>query len=160
MKFRTKYFDQAALAEVREATRTYNTEPSMTRQEFANESNINYLVKAFGIDKVPPPPQVFDPAYYGDVTDIPDLATALNRIRDAQERFQALPASIRERFANRPELLWQFVADPANRAEASEMGLLAPIAAGTGETPPPAPIVVPTGSQGPPTPPPAAPPVA
>jgi phage internal scaffolding protein len=99
-------------------------EPSLTVQSPAEDCDLNVLVKRFGIDVPLPPPAVFDPAYYGDVTDTPDLRTALDNIRLAQERFLALPARLRERFANSPAQLWDFVNDPENADEAVRLGLL------------------------------------
>lgn len=98
-------------------------EDTVVQQQFKKEADINELVRRFGLlGKVPEP--VMDPAYYGDVADIPDLRTALDRIRDAEARFAALPSRVRARFHNQPAELFDFLNDASNRAEGVKLGLL------------------------------------
>lgn len=117
-------FDEVAAGRVRELTRVRCDDPSLTQQSFAEDADLNVLVKRFGIDKEALPPAVFDPDYYGDVGDVPDLRTALEIVRDAQARFDALPAKLRRRFENDPAKLWEFVHDPENADEAVRLGVL------------------------------------
>ena len=61
---------------------------------------------------------------YGDFTGSVDFQSAQNQVIAAQAHFDALPASIRERMKNDPQELVNFMADPANKEEAEELGLI------------------------------------
>lgn len=62
---------------------------------------------------------------YGDFTQLPtDLRDCLNVVRKADEAFMSLDAHVRRRFDNDPAKLMDFLNDPANRAEAVELGLV------------------------------------
>jgi len=99
--------------------------PSLTQQQFAEEADINTLVRRFGLDAQPMPIAPFNPEDYGDFTDVPDLRTALDLVNDAKNRFMALPPKLRARFHNQPGELWAFVNDPENGDESVRLGLLA-----------------------------------
>lgn len=109
-------------------TATVNELPSLTVQGPAQEADINYIAKMFGLNassKLPLPPEALDARYYGDFTEAPaDLQTALERVREANERFSNLPAKVREKFDHNPAALWTWLQDPANAAEAVELGIL------------------------------------
>lgn len=123
MKFR-KIFDEKDDAAAREHCDLACLDDSLTVQGPAQDADINVLVRRFGIDRGAMPVAPVDPSAYGDMTDIPDLGTALLRLKDARDRFAALPALMRRRFDNDPAELWDFVNDPQNAAEAVSMGLL------------------------------------
>ncbi|WNK13050.1 MAG: internal scaffolding protein [Microvirus sp.] len=103
---------------------TYCDDDSLTQQHFTESADLNTIVKRFGLDQGALPPVPLDPAYYGDVSDVPDLRTVLDIAHDARERFAALPPKLRARFANRADNLWDFVNDPENADEAIRLGLL------------------------------------
>lgn len=152
LHFRRPY-DLAADARARANVRVQNDQPSLTIQSATVDCDINVLVKRFGIDKDPVPYAAADPRFYGDFSDLPDLATALMRVRDAEQRFRDLPLDIRTYFQNDPALLWAWVNDPANADAAVEMGLLRRDEAATPPSPPPPsrdtpapPIAPPAGS--------------
>lgn len=115
--------DQASLDKRSRAGGTINDQPSLTKQGAAPDCDINNIVRAFGRN-FPVPPEVMDPRYYGDLSDVPDLQTALERIREAEAHFQALPSRLRSKFNNSPAELWDFINDPSNADEAVELGLL------------------------------------
>lgn len=98
---------------------------SLTQQSFTEDADINVLVKRFGLDNAKLPVAPIDPRYYGDFTDVPDLRTALDIVRDAENRFMDLPAALRARFDNQPGKLWDFVNDPVNAEACIQLGLLA-----------------------------------
>lgn len=123
MTYRRRH-DRAADARARAATCVREFGPSKTQQSMSVDCDLNVLVKRFGIDKEPLPPAVFDPSFYGDLPDGLDLRTALDRVRDANDRFMRLPAALRAYFHNDPATLWQFVNDPANAEECIRLGLL------------------------------------
>lgn len=107
-----------------ENTKVYNDQPSLTQQQFANDANLNTIVQRFGIRDGSINPAPLDPSYYGDFTGAPDFRQALDQVRDAEEKFAALPADVRTKFRNDPVELWQFVHDPRNIAESVKLGLL------------------------------------
>lgn len=96
---------------------------SFVQQGPAVDADINVIVRRFGMGESIPP-AALDPSYYGDVGEIPDLGTALRIVKEARDRFDALPVDIRNRFANSPARLWDFVNNPANEDESVRLGLL------------------------------------
>lgn len=102
-----------------------NNEPSLTQQHFAENADINVLVKRLGLEDAPLPVEALDPRYYGDFTEVPDLRTALDLVRDAENRFMELPARLRAKFDNSSAKLWSWIHDPDNGPEAVRLGLLA-----------------------------------
>lgn len=95
---------------------------NLTQQQFAEEVDINTIVKRFGLTgQLPENPRV---PRFGDFTDITDFQTAVNAVREAEASFMALPAEVRSRFANDPQMLMEFLDDPRNREEAGKLGLL------------------------------------
>lgn len=124
MNYPIHQLEQAVLDARSRVTAWVSEEPSLTLQGPAAECDLNRMVKSFGVGGMPVPPEVMDPRYYGDFSDVPDLQTALDRLREAQERFSALPAHLRAEFNNSPAELWAFLQDPANGEEAVELGLL------------------------------------
>lgn len=114
------------------AARTPGGGKLITRQEFAEESDINFMLKKFGVGAQMPAPR--KPPEYGDFSEVHDFETAMQRIREAEQTFLTLPADVREDFDNNPAELLTFVHDDANYEEAAEMGLVPKLKAP--ETPP------------------------
>lgn len=121
--YRTQY-ETARDIEEGDAAATVNTEDSLTQQHFLEDTDINVLAKRFGLDKAQMPEAPFNPGFYGDFSDVPDLRTAMDLVRDATNKFMDLPAKLRERFDNNPAKMWHFVNDPENGDEAVRLGLL------------------------------------
>lgn len=120
--FRTLYnYDTNAASD---ETATVNNEPSKTRQEFADDSDINKIVERLGLGYEMPLNTT--PPMQGDFTDLPDFRGAVTAIRNAEQIFGALPAKIRNRFENDPQQYIDFFHDPENKAEAIAMGLVKP----------------------------------
>lgn len=107
-------------------TATYNDEPSMTRQEFAEECDINTIMAKYDSYLSDPMRSIREPMYL-DLTAMPstlmESMEILNRARDA---FYALPAVVRREFDNDPVLFADFAADPENVGQMREWGLAAP----------------------------------
>ncbi len=61
-------------------------------------------------------------AEYGFATS-DDFATAMRTVTVAQEMFDGLPSTIRNRFANNPGAFLDFVQDSNNKAEGQTLGL-------------------------------------
>lgn len=99
-------------------------EPTLTKQEFAEEVDINTIVRRFGLDgKVPEDVRM---PVYADYTNVHDFQSAMNAIALANESFDAMPARVRSRFHNDPEEFVQFCLDDKNKDEAAELGLVSP----------------------------------
>lgn len=99
--------------------------PSLTRQEFADECDINILMDKYEKTGIishinPRSPQ------YLDLSDVPDLQTAHQIIQDATREFMALPATTRASFDNDPMKFVQFAENPDNIEKMREWGLAAP----------------------------------
>lgn len=95
---------------------------SMAIQSAEEESNINTIVRRFGISGELPGGYAMPQS--GDFTNIPDFHTAMNLVRKAQEEFVRVPAEIRARFNNDPGRFMEFFDDPANYDEALKLGLV------------------------------------
>lgn len=98
---------------------------SKTKQSFAEEADINNIMRKYiqtGVLVDPLIPRNRKPQY-GDFSITPDYFTALREIRKAESEFNLLPSKLRDKFENSLENLLNFLADPANNAEAVEMGL-------------------------------------
>lgn len=110
-------------------------DPSLTQQHFAEECDINTIVDRFMRTGVMPDTVVVP--QYGDYSDVMDFQTAQNAIRQASENFFAMPAAIRARFQNSPQVFLEFFGDPANQDEAIRLGLATrrPAAEGADQAP-------------------------
>lgn len=98
--------------------------PSLAQQSFAEEVDINTIVRRFGISGQLP--QNVRAPTFGDFENIPNYHDAMNAIRQADESFNAMPAEVRYRFNNDPGRFVEFVSDENNRAEAIRLGLVVP----------------------------------
>lgn len=114
-KFRTRYEPF-----VREPI--LNTKPSMTKREFKEECDINNVLKRY-LKTGQLPALIKNNPQYGDFSQAVDYQESLNLVHFAQEQFQNLSASIRERFRNDPYLFLQFATDPQNQKEMVKLGL-------------------------------------
>lgn len=97
--------------------------PSKTKQSFKDECDVNVILSKYmktGLITHLAGRQLT----FGDFTSATDYQTALNRILEANNAFETLPAKVRARFANDPSELIAFVSDPTNRKEAEELGLV------------------------------------
>lgn len=99
----------------------FNTEPSMTQQQFADECDINQILAKFiktgFLDTV-------GPGFYDDVSDSLDYQMALDLVAQANDKFSDLTADLRKYFDNDPRRFMDFVHDPNNRDEAIKIGLI------------------------------------
>lgn len=100
---------------------------SRSHQSFSKDANINNIMlkyKNTGLLVEPGAVQRYRQPSFGDFSDLRDLPETLNRSREANRDFMALPGSLRERFGNDVSNLLNFVSDPANLEEAIELELL------------------------------------
>lgn len=104
---------------------TVNDEPSMTKQEFKEECDINRIMSRYiQTGELPPAVAV---GSYGDFSDAVDFMTAQNIIKTAEAQFMALPGEVRARFNNDPAQMLDFVHNKDNADEARKLGLLNPL---------------------------------
>lgn len=94
---------------------------SLTRQEFLDESDINNIMAKYA-QGLAPVPSGDRPPLYGDFSSVPDYQHALQIVIDAQERFDSLPAQVRERFGNDPGRLLDFLCHEENYEEGVKLG--------------------------------------
>jgi len=101
--------------------------PSMTKQEFKAECDINNIIKQFSATGMMR--HVSAKAAMGMYTDLPysiDFQESLALVQDARDRFMTLPAKVRDRFHQDPAEFLDFMSDPDNKQEALDLGLLNP----------------------------------
>lgn len=97
-------------------------EEDRTQQHFAEECDINTIVKRFGLTGELP--EVVHVPQSGDFTGVTDFQSAMEAVRKAQENFMELPGELRYRFANDPQRLMEFMEDGKNLDEAVKLGLV------------------------------------
>ncbi|WNK13346.1 MAG: internal scaffolding protein [Microvirus sp.] len=96
-------------------------DPTLTQQQFADDADINTIVRRFGLTGQLPTAGAMPT--YGDFSDVVDYHTAVNSIRSATEAFMALPGHVRLEFGNDPQRFVEFCSDPANATKARILGL-------------------------------------
>lgn len=99
--------------------------PSLTRQEFAAESDINNLMAQYEKTGIITHVNQTQPQYL-DVSDVPDLQYAMHILADANAAFMRLPALVRREFDNDPVKFVAYAQDPANVDRMREWGLAEP----------------------------------
>lgn len=104
------------------SVQTMYDEDTIAQQQFAEESDINNIVKKFFKTGVLPDPKV--QPMYADISEIKTFADHMNMVKVAEESFNALPSEIRDRFANDPTSLVEFVESPENVNECVRLGLM------------------------------------
>lgn len=111
--------------EKRDPTALYCDDPSLTQQHFAEECDINEILKRSEQGKPIPVNQKM--AMYGDFTVVPkSLSEAFGMIKQANDLFMSLPWQVRERFQNDPQRMIEFLNDEKNRDEALKLGMVNP----------------------------------
>lgn len=96
-----------------------------TKQEFRDECNINNVVAQHAVTGQFTHVSAVMPEY-GDFSNVSDYQEACNQIKAAELSFAQLPATVRKRMDNDPAVFIEFLEDPANQAEAEQLGLVDP----------------------------------
>jgi len=99
--------------------------PSMTRQEFAKECDINVLMAHYEKNAIMPPTNGREPAYF-DASSVPDFREALDIAREAQEAFLRVPAATRKELDNDVHKFVEYAQDPENLPQMRKWGLAEP----------------------------------
>lgn len=98
-------------------------EPSMTKQSFKDECDINKIIARYGVHNA----VMMRPQYQGQPrfleVPVPDYQQALEMIQKAEESFAALPAKTRALFQNDPSHFVSFL-DTATPEKLAEIGLV------------------------------------
>lgn len=100
--------------------------PSMTRQEFAEESDINTLMARYEKTGIFPGQMNAAEPRYLDLTGMPDFQEAMHMLIAAEEAFMSLPATVRRDFDNDPGKFVAFAEDRENLPKLREWGLAPP----------------------------------
>jgi len=89
------------MSKVSDETGLLCSDPSLTQQQFAEESDINNIVDRFmKTGHIPTPTSM---PQYADYEGIFDFQSAMNVVRQADENFMRMDAKIRARFHNSPQ---------------------------------------------------------
>lgn len=101
-------------------------EPSLTKQSFAADADINNIMARYAqtgylVDPLSVP--VRRPSF-GDFSSVPDFHEAQEVLAKSYEHFDSLPAVVRDRFENDPVKLLDFLSDESNRDEAVRLGIV------------------------------------
>jgi hypothetical protein len=114
----------------RASTVMFTEGPSMTRQEFAEECDINSIMRRYeghvsgGPGNLPP---VAGTGMYIDFAEMPDnLMDYLQKIKDAENAFMTLPAVVRKEFENDALAFVDYASNPENLDQMREWGLAPP----------------------------------
>lgn len=102
-----------------------SVEPSLTRQEFAEECDINNIMARYETTGSLGHLNKSEPAYL-DLTDLPDLQGSLSILADATAAFMRLPATVRREFENDAVKFCDYAQNPENLERMREWGLAPP----------------------------------
>lgn len=100
--------------------------PSMCRQEFAADCDINTIMKRYEGQDIGAIMRQVAPVYY-DFAEAPQtLLEFMAMQQDAEAAFMTLPASVRKEFENDPIQFVEFASDPGNLDQMRTWGLAKP----------------------------------
>lgn len=102
------------------------SKPTMTKQDMADECDINTIVGKHRQTGFMEHVNLQRPVY-NDFSSGVEYNEALNSIMAANDLFESLPARVRARCDNDPAKLIEFVEDEANAEELVELGLKNPV---------------------------------
>ncbi len=94
---------------------------SRVKQSETGATELGSILQRYLEGNVPVPTER---SLYGDFSSGLDFHTALNRVREAEQAFAAVPAHIRSHVQNDPGEFLDMVFDPERRHEMEELGLV------------------------------------
>lgn len=98
--------------------------PSLTVQSQAEDVDLNVIMKRFGVTGKMPEAAA---SFFGDFADGGfDFRLANEHVIAARQAFESLPWEVKDRFAQDPQRLLDFVANDKNLDEAERLGLRKP----------------------------------
>ena len=98
--------------------------PSLTRQEFSEECDINNIMARYEVTGVLPVNSA-QPMYV-DFSAIPDFQDSMQLMIDAEAAFMRLPAVVRKEFENDPRQFVEFASNGENLEQMRTWGLAPP----------------------------------
>lgn len=102
---------------------SFEGDKGLTKQSDAKDCDINLIFKR--LEKCGTLSEmIVREGSYGDFSSVPDFQESLHIVRHAQEQFDNLDVTIRNRFENDPVKFLEFVNDPKNLDEMENLGLL------------------------------------
>lgn len=102
-------------------------EESLTDQSGREDADINCLIRKFGINSVKATPEQME-ALSSISMDAMDYRESLDRIREAQEAFNDLPAEVRKEFDNDPAKYLEAFGDEKKKDLLKRLGLVPEVA--------------------------------
>jgi phage internal scaffolding protein len=121
----------------------FSGDPGKTDPSHAKDADINNIIATYVRTGVLPGNE--GPQIFADVSDVPSYQDALQTVINAENAFMTLDAKTRKKFDNDPEEMLRFLSNPANREEATTLGMISKSA----PTPSPASPKAPVGRAGP-----------
>lgn len=110
--------------ELSNATSLLCEDPSLAVQSQKDEADINTIVRNFGVTgQLPTGVKV---PFYEDFDEVIDYRTAIERAREAEASFMAMPSELRARLDHDPQKFLEYCADPRNLEEMRKLGLAVP----------------------------------
>lgn len=100
------------------------TEPTLTKQSFKDECNINLIMAKYQKSGAITHLQNHEGSY-GFASAV-DFTESMQIVTKANSMFADLPSSIRTKFENEPAKFLEFVQNPENAKELVELGLATP----------------------------------
>lgn len=97
-----------------------------TKQEFADECDINKILERYTPEALEERLAAAE-GVYRDFSEDLTYEEARQLVSDCDDAFMSLPAKVRERFLNNPQMLIDFLDDPTNDEEAIKLGLKLPV---------------------------------
>lgn len=97
-------------------------EVTLTQQNTAEETDINFIVQTFARTGILPTNKVAPT--YGDFDGVSDYREALELIRQADDAFNSLPAATRAHFSNNPALYLDFIENGSDVDLALKLGII------------------------------------
>jgi len=97
--------------------------PILTDQSSKNMCDINKIVAQYAKTGMLPQFQQKIPQY-GDFSNLPTLAAAMEIVQEAKQQFMELPANIRKLMDNDPRKFETFLQDPTNHETLLKAGLI------------------------------------
>lgn len=113
---------------------------SRTKQSFGPDTDVNAIMRKYLSTGLVDHMNRSEPRY-GDFSDATDYLTAMSMVREAQLRFDSLPAKVRDHVDNDPAKLLDMVFDVNRVDEVRALGLIPPSEV-TGVVVPPADLPV------------------
>lgn len=102
------------------------TRPGRTKQEFKNDCDVNQILQRF--TRTGTVPGTFVRPQFLDCTSVPDLQQSLHIMKDAENAFLRLPATVRKHFDNNALEFVNFALNPDNVEQLREWGIAPKIA--------------------------------